>query len=120
MNLTLVALEGKEGGIGAYAHQLRSALSSYSGLNLLPLIPEDHIIGCNGWLDCRQQYKRIGARLNRADIIHLQHQYFLFGGVARKLCQGFSGTPPPVPAVPPAPDEPDEPPNPPAPHWHAS
>lgn len=82
MNLALVVLEGREGGIGAYTHQLQGALSSFPELDILPMPLENDTIDCGGWLDCRQQYKRIGAGLNRADIIHLQHQYFLFGGVA--------------------------------------
>jgi len=76
-------------GIGDYSRRLAGALESLPEISGIEVVPTPEGAARAGALDAlrnylsdEQRYHALGERLNSADIAHIQHQYFFFGGVA--------------------------------------
>lgn len=76
-------------GISDYTRYLAEALVSLPQIGDLRFIPAPENAGAVGTLAALRGYRRaeqqfgdLGARMNGADVAHVQHQYFFFGGVA--------------------------------------
>jgi len=76
-------------GIGDYSRLLVGALESLPAISAVKVVstPEGaaragSLTALQRYLSDEQRYYALGEQLNSADIAHIQHQYFFFGGVA--------------------------------------
>jgi len=76
-------------GIGDYSRLLVAALRALPEISGVEVVstPEGaartgSLSALRNYLSDEQRYRALGEQLNAADIAHIQHQYFFFGGVA--------------------------------------
>ena len=76
-------------GIGDYSRLLVGALEELPEISAVKVFstPEEagragSLAALRNFLADEQRYHMLGERLNTADVAHIQHQYFCFGGVA--------------------------------------
>lgn len=74
MNVTMFAPVREQCGISDYTRFLVDALP-----DVVRIVAAPHIAGNRAEL--RKRFAACGAQMNAGDVAHIQHQYFLFGGV---------------------------------------
>ena len=89
MRVAMFAPMRDQCGISDYSLLLNAALSSLPEIEKLQVTPAPEPILKSGILESvfkygglQKRFAELGKTLNECDVVHLQHQYFLFGGVS--------------------------------------
>ncbi|MCW3099817.1 MAG: hypothetical protein JWL77_5435 [Chthonomonadaceae bacterium] len=89
LTVAMLAPTRERCGIGDYSRLLVRALEALPEISAVTVVPTpevaartDSLQALRHYLADERRYYALGKQLNSADVAHIQHQYFFFGGVA--------------------------------------